>query len=144
MPVEIPQLPLFVYGTLLSGERNFNHYLAGRVAAIEAASLDGRLFLYPPGGYPFILAGKGRVQGELIHIRPDAWSRVIRDLDRLEDYQPEDEAAGWYLRRRATAERADGTAVACWTYYWNRPATGQPIRSGEWRSHGAIKGVKKV
>jgi gamma-glutamylcyclotransferase (GGCT)/AIG2-like uncharacterized protein YtfP len=128
------RLPVFVYGTLRPGEKNFSRYLQGSSLRQAPATIAGELFYVADGGYPYLLPGPGRVQGELIDIDPSSYSEVLRRLDALEEYDPANEAGSVYLRRPAAVRLEDGTIAEAWVYYWNCPDIGgEKIVSGDFR-----------
>ncbi|MFW6079366.1 MAG: gamma-glutamylcyclotransferase family protein [Gemmatimonadota bacterium] len=111
---------IFVYGTLRDGEH------AGRLLhdceRLGAAQVTGMLF--DAGAFPaMILAGRGRVHGELWRCPPDA-------VARLDDYEGTD--VGLFRR---VGLRVDG--VPCWTYVAgpalaSRLTPDRRIESGAW------------
>ncbi len=138
------QLPVFVYGTLRRGEKNYPRYLQGRSLREVPATVAGELFFVADGGYPYLLPGGGRVQGELIDLDPATYREVLQRLDALEEYDPADEPGSIYLRRTAMVRTADGTEREAWVYYWNRPETrGKKIESGDFRKSKESQGVRK-
>jgi gamma-glutamylcyclotransferase (GGCT)/AIG2-like uncharacterized protein YtfP len=91
------RLPFFVYGTLRIGEGNWRRYLEGRtLRQIPAILPDHKLFV---DTFPFVTdASDGsQVVGELVYVKDETYSGVMRDLDRLEQYDPTTDS-GWYLR----------------------------------------------
>ncbi len=127
------QLPLFVYGTLRPGEANFHHYLQHRTSKIQAARVRGRLYWIPRGNYPYLTEGEDQVFGEVVWVKPEVWTSVLKAIDRLEEYDPDDEASSWYLRRIVVTRLTDNSTLRCWTYLWNRPRQGTLIMSGDWK-----------
>jgi len=113
--------PVFVYGTLRPGQKNFNRFLFGRILASVPATVTGRLYFVPDGGYPYLLPEAGRVAGDLMDLDPRYRKETLRDLDALEEYDPQDEAHSVYLRRQTEAVLADGRLTTAWVYYWNCP-----------------------
>jgi gamma-glutamylcyclotransferase (GGCT)/AIG2-like uncharacterized protein YtfP len=129
-----PRLPVFVYGTLRPGEKNYRRYLAGRTCEELPATIRGRLCYVAEGGYPYLEDGDGRVRGELIFLDGDRYAETLQGLDELEEYDPQDEAGSVYLRRQAIVEPQDMAATVAWVYYWNTPRIrGAPIVSGDFR-----------
>lgn len=129
------RLPVFVYGTLRPGEKNYAHYLAGRTVREAPATAAGRLYYVAEGGYPYLVPGDGRVAGELVFLDPALYDETLRGLDELEEYLPGDEAHSVYLRRPAIVSLAGDGRVRAWIYYWNSPdITGTPIAGGDFRN----------
>ncbi|MEU7415973.1 gamma-glutamylcyclotransferase family protein [Streptomyces antibioticus] len=85
-----PGLPFFVYGTLRPGEVNHGLFLRGRTLREEPALLTGAV-LYDGPGYPYAVEEPGgTVAGTLVTARPEAYARLLAELDRLEEYRPGD------------------------------------------------------
>lgn len=128
-------MPVFVYGTLRRGEKNYPRYLAGRTIAELPGTVAGELFFVADGGYPYLSPGKGRVHGELMVLDPRQYAATLRSLDELEEYDPQNEANSVYLRRRAMVLLAGGSDRLAWVYYWNlAELQGRPIASGDFRN----------
>ncbi|HEV2235420.1 MAG TPA: gamma-glutamylcyclotransferase family protein [Ktedonobacterales bacterium] len=113
------QFPFFVYGTLRKDQGNYRRYLAGKTAREHPATLPG--YQLYARDLPCVVEAPrgGPVQGDLFHIRPDLYARVLRTLDTLEGYDPA-EADPWYVRVRRTVRyvAADGTPAEAeaWVY----------------------------
>jgi gamma-glutamylcyclotransferase (GGCT)/AIG2-like uncharacterized protein YtfP len=124
-------LPVFVYGTLRPGQKNYARHLQGKTVREAPASCAGLLFVLPEEGYPYLLPGRGTVQGELLFLAPAIYEQTLRRLDVLEEYDPGSEATSAYLRRRATVRLAGGEEYQAWVYYWNRSPAGELVVSGD-------------
>lgn len=125
-------LPVFVYGTLRPGEKNFAPFLGGRCQNILPASVPGRLYYVRGEGYPYLTEETGTVKGELIFIDPRTYRKTLRRLDQLEEYNPDDLDGSVYLRKQVTAIAADGLRHTAWTYIWNLvDLCGERIPSGD-------------
>lgn len=128
----LERLPVFVYGTLRPGQKNYPRYLQGRTLREHSATVCGRLYLVDDGGYPYLTSGNGRVFGEVVELRPEHYREALRELDELEEYDPRDEEHSVYLRRKTEATLEDGERLTAWVYYWNCPEiSGRRIRSGD-------------
>jgi gamma-glutamylcyclotransferase (GGCT)/AIG2-like uncharacterized protein YtfP len=126
---------LFAYGTLMTGFSR--HPLLGAALLEGLARIRGSLHHF--GEYPgVILDDRGWVAGELYRVA-DLPARLAA-LDREEWFDPADEAASLYVRRRVPAHAADGEVREAWVYAYNErfgPAAGRGPRvdSGDWRAH---------
>ena len=101
----VPETALFVYGTLMDGERV--RTLTGRVLPSRPARLQGYERIVPTGSYPYVVPRTGRhVDGLLLE---DVDDDALRALDRYED-------EGRLYVRRAVEVIVEGRRVACETY----------------------------
>ena len=127
---------LAVYGTLRRGERN-DGFLAG-ARFLGLGVVRGRLHVMPRStlreyAYPaLLLDGSSRVTVELYELPDDA---TLAAVDRLEAFDPADEAASQYVRR--LVEVVDGPVRDAWSYLYNGRADemGDEIRGGDWVTH---------
>ncbi|MER5936807.1 gamma-glutamylcyclotransferase family protein [Streptomyces sp. NPDC001928] len=135
-----PRLPFFVYGTLRPGEPNHDAFLRGRVRAEEPARMEGAV-LYDGPGYPYVVEdvrGGGMVYGDLVTARPEVYAGLLAELDRLEEYAPDDPRSLYERVAREVLRDGDGTAVRAWVYVAapavaaRLRARGAPIESGDW------------
>ena len=137
---------VFVYGTLR--EHECNHYLLAGCERLGAAwYAEGRL--YDTGlGYPAMTLERGsKVHGELYRVTPN----VLRLLDKLEDYDGEDEnGAGiedmdesdgggrdneyWRVVQPIYSDASSDRVEANVYVYPDAKAAGlEPIASGDWK-----------
>lgn len=121
---------LFVYGSLLPGLPL--HPLLTPAIPLGPGSIQGRL--YDLGDYPgAVEAEEGRVHGEAYRLRDPG---LLARLDDEEGYDPADEAASLYLRRRLPVTLADGRVLPAWVYLYAGPLEqAAPVPSGDWRRH---------
>jgi len=120
-------LPVFVYGTLRSGEAGFAELGLGElVETLGPATVAGTL--YDLGEYPGALLGSGAIiSGELLLPRDEA---VLALLDAYELFDPADPAGSEY-RRVQTATKDDGIKI--WIYVYNFPLeNARLIPGGDW------------
>jgi gamma-glutamylcyclotransferase (GGCT)/AIG2-like uncharacterized protein YtfP len=122
LPASDSALRIFFYGTLMRGE-TAHHLLAGRATFVGDASVAGTLLAL--GQFPGIVAGRGRVRGEVWRL--DA-PELLRTLDDYEGYN--------FERRASIATLASGRRVRAWLYRYRgpRPSTvNAVIPEGDWR-----------
>ncbi len=129
-------LPFFVYGTLLPEQPNF--YLWGdEIVSVEDALLhNGRL--HDLGNYPMLIeAAGGQVQGKLITVKVDAYQKIMKLLDILEGFDPENPNNSAYRRVEREVAGANGRLHNAWVYMGQKPYTfGMPlIESGHWTTY---------
>lgn len=112
---------VFVYGTLLSGERNARFALGARRVA---ATAKGTLY-DPHYGFPaFVREGDCLVKGELLKVDDEGF----KSMDRLEGYPR------LYRREEIEVVTAEGITKA-WVYILNSmPKNATVIKSGDWRN----------
>ncbi len=131
---ETIRFPVFVYGTLRPGEKNYPRYLGGRTSRERPGTIRGELYFVRDGGYPYVAEGDSIVRGDVMEIDPALYHQTLRALDELEEYDPENEAESVYLRRRTAVRLDDGADVIAWTYYWNCPQiVGERVESGDFK-----------
>ncbi|PZA07946.1 MULTISPECIES: gamma-glutamylcyclotransferase [unclassified Meiothermus] len=134
VPDDAVPAAVFAYGTLKRGERNFE--LAQRAGWLcsEPGWLEGfRLFHIPqqgprPYGYPAIVPGEGRVQGEVQRFQDLEFALTV--LDALED-------EGQEYRRIPAVARTQSGAIWVWVYVYPsleaiQSARGIPLRGEVW------------
>lgn len=119
---------LFLYGTLMRGEPAHARFaLSARAAYVGDATVDGRL--YDLGGYPTLVPGAGRVEGEVHRILDPG---LIAELDLYEACDPADEANSDYVRR---VVRLPEHGVDAWLYCHRGPVPdGAPLPGPRWRT----------
>lgn len=127
---------LFVYGSLMVGER-LHHYIEELgPKSITPASVTGRL--YDLGTFPGLsLEGDATIRGE--RLRFDDIDRALRVLDGVEGYYGRGAKNNLYQRKvvELTDDPASGDPLPgpgrAWTYVYVGPDEGVPIPSGDWR-----------
>lgn len=112
---------VFVYGTLLTGERNARWALgARRVPAYARGTIYDTGFGYPA----FVRKGETRIEGELLFVNDEGF----KSMDRLEGYPR------LYRREEIMVTTESGRRKA-WVYIMNRlPEHAKVIESGDWRN----------
>jgi gamma-glutamylaminecyclotransferase len=113
--------PVFVYGTLLAGERN-HHRLSTSPLLGEARTGPG-FELRNLGDFPGMVRGTGSVVGELYSVSPE----LLSDLDRFE-------GSASFVRMRVPL--VSGEEVEAYVLPAEK-ARGKPrIAGGDWRRRG--------
>lgn len=107
----MPQLPLFVFGTLRRGECNHG-YLAGAYDRVLSAKLLSFVRVAP-----LMIARKAdsAVDGELFFLTPATYEATLSGCDRLEEL-PTDSLVGHEYRRIAVRVQTDSGEVIAWAY----------------------------
>lgn len=140
----------FFYGSLMERYGNFNRFIKKHVRQIEPAFCRGSLY-FLPAGFPGLIIGDQHdhqlVAGELMQF--DQPLRVMRLLDKLEEFYPLQPRRSIYLRRRLPvlveriASDGDGQPVLqrhdAWVYIYPRRLLRQDrgalsLPCGQWRS----------
>jgi gamma-glutamylcyclotransferase (GGCT)/AIG2-like uncharacterized protein YtfP len=99
-----------------------HHLLRGRASRVGTATVTGRLL--DLGRYPGLVAGAGRVSGELYRVDDP---ELLVTLDREEGYN--------FERRRTDVDLVDGRRARAWIYWYRGPrARATPIPRGDWRN----------
>lgn len=113
---------VFVYGTLLTGERN-----AGWARDARRARAWTRGMIYDTGcGFPaFVKEGATKIVGELLTVDDEGF----RSMDCLEGYPR------LYRREKTEVYLESGGRAQAWVYIMNRlPEGAKLIEGGDWRN----------
>lgn len=107
----MPQLPLFVFGTLRRGECNHG-YLATAYERVLPARLLGFARIAP-----LMIArdANSAVDGELFFLTPATYETTLHGCDRLEEL-PEDGLIGHEYRRITVRVQTESGEVIAWAY----------------------------
>lgn len=124
---------VFVYGTLLRGERNAHVLHGPLVTRVTDASLHGATLHETPEPYPVMrLGGDGVVHGELAGLSDV--ETALGPLDALEAFTGYGRRDRMYHRTLVTVRTEDGARLA-WTYVAGEAiVAGERIGSGNWRA----------
>ncbi|PNY82040.1 gamma-glutamylcyclotransferase family protein [Deinococcus koreensis] len=129
---------VFVYGTLMPGERNDHVARQGGAFTVRPATLRGfRLLHLRPEAYPGIVpAGPEQVvRGHALTYAPHDWPRALPFLDALEGT---DDTPPLYTREQVVLTVEDAPEIPAWVYIYARadrlarPGV-EPVPSGDWR-----------
>lgn len=128
---------VFVYGTLIPGERYYRQICLGRTLLERPGRIRGKLYHLPePLNYPALTHGEGWVHGWLLGFDDRL---LMRELDILEGYDaaapPEQNE---YSRQRVAVIAVDGTLLAEAEAYFMTEAViarhhGIIVPDGRWR-----------
>jgi gamma-glutamylcyclotransferase (GGCT)/AIG2-like uncharacterized protein YtfP len=120
---------VFVYGTLMAGERN--HALLGAARMLGPARTAPRYRLVDRGDHP------GMVQGGTSAVAGELYAADAATVARLDAFESADDDY-----RRAAVTLADGRTAEAWLLDAER-ARGLPvIRAGSWRAWSARRGAR--
>ena len=111
------QLPLFVYGTLMIGERNYIDILHQNVSRYESATVKGDLYYYRKEDYPALVKGAHEVQRQLFYVQN--LETVLPSLDVIEGYYAEDDPRNMYDRKIVSVTTKSGEQKLAYTYMIN-------------------------
>jgi gamma-glutamylcyclotransferase (GGCT)/AIG2-like uncharacterized protein YtfP len=138
----IQQLPIFVYGTLRTGQGNYRRFLEGETIAEYPATLPNHK-MYSLGIAYITDSKTGCVVGDLMFLEPSTYQKVLANLDGLEGYREKDPHSH-YLRVKRTAQYTDKTGrlqnVECWVYHGGEYALRRMkeenlVEGGDWLAH---------
>ena len=126
-------LPVFVYGTLRTGQRNWRRLLRGYTTSERPAVAPHHVMF--ARGVPFVADGAGVVVGDVIVIQPDQYVAVLQTLDELEEFDPHS-GEGWYVRVARTVLVNDEPVLA-WIYHGSGAtlrdfSAADQIADGDW------------
>jgi gamma-glutamylcyclotransferase (GGCT)/AIG2-like uncharacterized protein YtfP len=111
---------LFAYGTLMRGY-GLHGVLARGATFVGQGTVSGRLL--DLGRYPGLIAGGGRVSGEVYRVDDP---QLLPVLDREEGYN--------FVRRRAVVRLDGGQRARAWVYRYRGPRErATPIADGDYR-----------
>lgn len=144
---EIDELRVFVYGTLMPGDRYHREYCGDYLTNAIPAAVRGQLYDFPQLGYPAMTAGHDWVKGYLLAFRQSAATckDILRRLDALEGYVSDAAIAdGDYQRLQVpifTPEREP--LQMAWVYQMSAEQVHQQrgvyLPGGDWRSRPSVK-----
>ena len=129
---------VFFYGTLMKGFER-----PGRAKVDQSLDSIGRGWitgsLYDLGIYPAAVpSAEGQIWGE-VHDMCDP-ETVLRELDQLEGFRPDEPDTSLYTRSESAVTLEDGRVVDAWVYYYNAPlGRAQRIATGDYLDHLKIR-----
>jgi len=129
---------VFFYGTLMTGFRR-----PGRERIDPKLRPEGRGWihaaLFDLGIYPAAIpAPDGQVWGEVHAMTDPDW--VLRELDEIEGYRPDEPDTSLYRRVETPVTLTDGRVETVWVYFYNAPlGRAQRVESGDYLEHLKVK-----
>ena len=122
---------VFVYGTLISGERNA--HWAGN-ARRQKAWTTGTSHDTGYGFPAFVKRGRTRIKGEVLTVNEDGF----KSMDRLEGYPR------LYRREQIRVHLVGGGSVLAWVYIMNALRADAPvIKGGDWVAYRKAKDAER-
>lgn len=131
---------LFVYGTLMRGEKRHSLLAKGQLACILLSETFGTLI--DVGDYPALLLKETSelkmVQGEFC--RFSNVSDAFNDLDAVEGFKGYVSLNNLFIRTIIHVGMLDGRIRTAWVYvWWSSNVTEPIIKSNDWREHNKTK-----
>ena len=131
LPSRDEEHKVFVYGTLITGERNA--HWAGR-ARRQKAWATGTIHDTGHGFPAFVKRGRTRVAGEVLTVNEDGF----KSMDRLEGYPR------LYRREQIRVHLVGGGSVLAWVYIMNALRADAPvIEGGDWVAYRKAKDAER-
>lgn len=110
-------VPIFVYGTLMIGERNYIDVLHNNLTHHENAKVRGTLYYYREGDYPALMEGNQWVRGQLFYV--DQLSEVLLALDKIEGFIESNHPDNMYERKIIEVVTDSGEVLQAYSYLIN-------------------------
>ena len=114
---QVSELPIFVYGTLMVGERNYIGILHDNLVKHEKASVKGELYYYRKEDYPALADGTHTVTGQLFYVKQ--LEQVFKPLDEIEGYLAPNHPENMYDRKILDVKTASGEIKKAYAYVIN-------------------------
>ena len=107
-------LPIFVYGTLMVGERNYIDVLHDNLTHVENAKVKGTLYYYKKEDYPALMPGEHWIEGQLFYV--NELHEVLKPLDEIEGYISKNNPSNMYNRDIVEVVTEDGKMLQAYAY----------------------------
>ncbi len=144
---EPDELRVFVYGTLMPGDRYHREYCSDHLTNAIPAAVRGQLYDFPRLGYPAMTAGHDWVKGYLLEFCQSVATckDILRRLDALEGYVSDAVTTdGDYQRLQVPIFTPEYEPLQmAWVYQMSaeqvRQQGGVYLPGGDWRSRPSVK-----
>lgn len=123
--------PIFVYGTLRHGNRLWRQYIGSAEKSHKRAVLRDYILFYSKisNTYPTIVPYKGgQVVGDIIHIKPEYYEKVLSAVRMLEVY------SSGYKEVVVTIDEEQALAYIATKNPYSKPDLAAQILSGDWNT----------
>lgn len=130
---------IFVYGSLRSDMFNYKKLLEGKVSNVVKGRINGDLFHLDNKGYPAVIPGNNKIQGELMELID--FNQSLDELDELERYCEDNNINCEYLRKEVDVFLEDGTIEKAYYYEYNPKSNINlndkkiPVSNGDWKEY---------
>lgn len=121
--------PVFVYGTLLKGQRNYEYCLSPMEPALKG-EIEG-FDMYDLGAFPGIVPGSGKVKGEVYAVD----GGQLKEIDSLEG------EGTLYIKEFVDVKTSDGITVKAAVYIYNCSVDFCDLIPYENQPYGSAKNV---
>ena len=117
---------LFVYGTLLKGQRNHIRMLDVKAKLVGAGVTAKKFKMTENAGIPYVSKKKevSQISGEVYEVKK---GEAIRYLDRFEGHPR------FYRRERTTIHLEDGSKLRAWLYFCEK-GSGTIVPNGNFKT----------
>lgn len=107
-------LPIFVYGTLMVGERNYIDVIHNNLTHVENAKVKGTLYYYKKEDYPALMPGDSWIEGQLFYV--NELKDVLKPLDEIEGYISKNNPNNMYDREIVDVVTEEGKLLKAYVY----------------------------
>ena len=136
MANQMERLPFFVYGTLIPDQPNYYLWKDSIVDTKNGLIRNHQLF--DMGHYPMIVESDGNnVYGMIMYIKYEDYDKIIKVIDNLEGYNPENHGSSAYNREKRDIELENGEIEKAWIYIGSEEYISKEnaVKDGNWVKH---------
>lgn len=127
---------LFVFGTLLPGLHNYNHFIKKCRPKTYKARARGIMYYLPEDGYPVVLEGDGEIKGVLFEA--DELRVIMPEIDEIQKFTGIESQSHLIREIRDVENLETGETVKAHMYLWPPSRAewleknGEVIYDGDW------------